>query len=299
MVNMKPTLAVNAPLEAIQYPVYGSPKFDGIRCVQMQDGPKSRTLKPLPNLAIHRIMGMDMAGKYPLDGEIIIGEPTAPDVFRVTSSGVMSHAGKPAFRYYVFDIWTQPSTYEERYGLLQVWNEAGLLPPYVEVVKQTLLHDEEELLAYEHEQLELGYEGVILRNPKSPYKHGRSTLREQYLLKRKPLSQAEGMVIDWEYLRVNTNEAVANDVGYAKRSTEASGLEVDYSRMGALVVEVLNGEYKGARVNIGTGFTMAEREHLASNSANGKIVTFAYQSSGAKDRPRFPSFKGFRDKIDI
>ena len=37
MVNMKPTLAVNAPLEAIQYPVYGSSKFDGIRCVQMQD----------------------------------------------------------------------------------------------------------------------------------------------------------------------------------------------------------------------------------------------------------------------
>ena len=299
MVNMKPTLAVNAPLEAIQYPVYGSPKFDGIRCIQTSEGPRTRTLKPIPNVATHKLMLKDMAGRYPLDGEIIIGEPTAPDVFRVTSSGVMSHAGTPAFRYYVFDIWIHTGTYEERYECLQVWRDTNILPPYVELVKQTMLHDEEELLEYEHEQLELGYEGVILRNPKSPYKFGRSTLREQYLLKRKPLSQAEGMVIDWEYLRVNTNEAVANDVGYAKRSTEASGLMVDYSRMGALVVEVLNGEYKGARVNIGTGFTMAEREHLASNSANGKIITFAYQSSGAKDRPRFPSFKGFRDKIDI
>ena len=298
MVNMKPTLAVNAPLEAIQYPVYGSPKFDGIRCIQTSEGPRTRTLKPIPNVATHKLMLEDMSNMH-LDGEIIAGNPTAHDAFRVTSSHIMSHAGKPAFRYYVFDIWNHSGTYEERYGLMQVWQDANLLPPYVELVKQTMLHDEEELLKYENEQLELGYEGVILRNPKSPYKHGRSTLREQYLLKRKPLNQAEGMVIDWEYLRVNTNEAVANDVGYAKRSTEASGLVVDYSRMGALVVEVLNGEYKGARVNIGTGFTMAEREHLASNSANGKIVTFAYQSSGAKDRPRFPSFKGFRDKIDI
>ena len=296
---MKPTLAVNAPLEAIRYPVYGSPKFDGIRCVQMQDGPKSRTLKPLPNLAIHRIMGTDMAGKFYLDGEIIIGDPTASDVFRVTSSGVMSHAGVPAFGYYVFDIWNHSGTFEQRYGLLQVWEEAGVLPPYVEVVKQELLNDEEELLAYEHQQLELGYEGVILRNPKSPYKYGRSTLREQYLLKRKPLEQAEGKVIGWEFLRVNTNEAIANDVGYAKRSTEAAGLVADYSRLGALTVEVLNGEYKGAQVSIGTGFTMAEREHLAHHDATGKIVTFAYQSSGAKDRPRFPSFKGFRDNIDI
>lgn len=296
---MKPTLAVNAPLEAIQYPVYGSPKFDGIRCVQTEEGPRSRTLKPIPNLAIRMIMGKDMAGAMHLDGEIIIGEPTAPDVFRITSSGVMSHAGKPPFRYYVFDIWSHSGTYEERYGLLQVWKEAGLLPPYVELVEQKLLHNEEELLEYEHQQLELGYEGVILRNPKSPYKFGRSTLREQYLLKRKPLEQAEGKVISWEYLRVNTNEAVANDVGYAKRSTEASGLVVDYSRLGALTVEVLNGEYKGAQVSIGTGFTMAEREHLARHNAKGKIVTFAYQSSGSKDRPRFPSFKGFRDKIDI
>ena len=295
---MKPTLAVNAPLEAIQYPVYGSPKFDGIRCIQTSEGPRTRTLKPIPNVATHKLMLEDMSNMH-LDGEIIVGNPTAPDVFRVTSSGVMSYAGKPAFRYYVFDIWNHSGAYEKRYGLMQVWQEINHLPPYVELVKQTMLHNEEELLQYEHEQLELGYEGVILRNPKSPYKFGRSTLREQYLLKRKPLSQAEGMVIDWEYLRVNTNEAVANDVGYAKRSTEASGLMVDYSRMGALVVEVLTGEYKGARVNIGTGFTMAEREHLASNSANGKIVTFAYQSSGAKDRPRFPSFKGFRDKIDI
>ena len=156
-------------------------------------------------------------------------------------------------------------------------------------------------LADMHAQTLRGYDRLGLVVPQRARGRGRRySLRDVAKLRHvQQLSQAEGMVIDWEYLRVNTNEAVANDVGYAKRSTEASGLEVDYSRMGALVVEVLNGEYKGARVNIGTGFTMAERERMASNSPKGKIVTFAYQSSGAKDRPRFPSFKGFRDKIDI
>lgn len=299
MADMKPMLAVSAPLDKIKYPVYGSSKFDGIRCVTTAAGPKSRTLKDIPNRAVFELMKKDLSD-YQLDGELIIGNPTAEDVFRTTSSGIMSHAGEPSFRYYVFDMWSlSHAEYFGRYGLLQAYYNAGLLPPYVELVEQRLLQDEEQLLAYEAEQLALGYEGVIIRSTKAPYKFGRSTLNQQYLMKRKPLEQAEGKVIGWEYLRINNNEATTNDVGYTKRSTGAAGLEVDYSRLGAITVEVLNGDFKGSVVSIGTGFTMEEREYWARHSMKGKTVTFAYQASGAKDRPRFPSFKGIRDNIDI
>lgn len=30
-----------------------------------------------------------------------------------------------------------------------------------------------------------------------------------------------------------------------------------------------------------------------------KIVTYSYQDEGMKDKPRFPSFKGFRSKLDF
>lgn len=45
----KPLLACNADLSKVRYPVYVSPKLDGIRCIVINGIAMSRSMKPIPN----------------------------------------------------------------------------------------------------------------------------------------------------------------------------------------------------------------------------------------------------------
>lgn len=287
---MKPMLATSVELSQVQYPVYASPKLDGIRAVIHEGQVKSRTLKPIPNQKIQE--KLSRAAWPGMDGELIIGNRTDPDVFTRTTSGVMSHAGDPAFTYWVFDLWDVTDDYSNRLAVLQEFDNRDM----IRVLEQLFIQSEEGLRAYEDAMLKMGYEGIMLRRPDSPYKFGRSTVNQGYLLKRKPLADAEAIITGYEFLRVNDNEATLNDVGYTKRSQAQENLVTDYDRVGALLVTVVTGPFEGVEVKIGTGFTQAQRQELAQagSSLLGRVVTFTYQAEGAKDRPRFPSFKGFR-----
>ena len=288
-------LATAVELQDIQYPMYVSPKLDGIRAVVHEGQLKSRTLKPIRNQYIQRLLFHLPEG---MDGELIVGERTAPDVFNVSSSGVMSVDGDPQFTYWVFDLWNHEGAYNERYTELCKYAEKF---PFVRVLAQTMVNTEHGLHLMEDSCLQQGYEGIMLRRPDSPYKFGRSTVKQGYLLKRKPLADAEGVIIGYEFLRVNENLAQTDLLGHTKRSQSQENLVTDYTRLGALEVRVLTGEYEGAHVKIGTGFTMQQRQEFAAagSALLGELVTFKYQAEGAKDRPRFPSFKGFRDESDI
>ena len=294
---MKPMLATAVELDKIQYPVYGSVKLDGIRALVMPDGSLvSRTLKPIRNLSVQlNLKNLVWPG---MDGELIVGQINAPDVYTTTSSGIMSTHGTPDFQYYVFDLYDLTDPYEERLRVLQTF-DAGFTR--VTVLAQTLLENEEQLLNYEALTLSQGFEGIMLRNPKGLYKYGRSTVKEGYLLKRKPLSDAEGEIIGYEFLRHNDNVAMVNELGHTQRSTAQENMVVNENMVGAIEVRVLNGPFEGTTVRIGTGFTQQVRYQLADMGRDliGKTVTFSYQAEGAKDKPRFPSFKGFRDKEDI
>jgi len=294
---VKPMLASPIELEQINYPVMVSAKLDGIRCLGTTNaGPVSRTLKPIPNRYIRRMLNQRLYDG--LDGELIVGPSTAPDVFQQTTSGVMSGAGEPDFKWLVFDMWDSPNLpYHLRFQMLMDkvgldhWN--WLVP-----VAQDWCDNEDTLLALEDMYLSLGYEGIILRDPTSPYKYGRSTVRQQYLLKRKPLADAEGQIIGFKYLEINNNPIERDAVGNAKRSNQQANQLVDYDRVGAIEVYILNGPFEGTTVSIGTGFTDADRlkmiEMNDSDQLAGATVTFKYQAIGSKDAPRFPSFKGFR-----
>jgi DNA ligase-1 len=137
-----------------------------------------------------------------------------------------------------------------------------------------------------------GYEGVILRAPHAPYKFGRSTVREGYLLKVKRFQDSEAQIIGYEEEMHNGNEATINALGYTERSSHAEN-RTGKGTLGALVVRdlVTKVEFK-----IGTGFTPAERlkiwalrhEHLDD------VVKYRFFPVGVKDKPRHPSFLGFR-----
>lgn len=290
MKGFKPMLASPVTdIELLNYPVLASPKLDGIRCVVIDGVAYSRSLKPIPNEEIQEFFS---SGKYDgFDGELICGPHNAPDVFNRSTRFVMKRDARDDWAFYVFD-WIQGGITIERMGLVEAlpWSE------HVRPVIQTTVGNAEALREYERVSLSQGFEGVMLRSIGGEYKHGRSTLKEGLLLKLKRFSDDEAAIIGVECLMRNSNAAETNALGYTERSSAADGL-IPVDALGALIVRRADGvEFK-----IGSGFTESQRYNLWQNQDEiiGKMVTYKHFEVGAKDKPRFPIFKGFRDEKDL
>lgn len=295
MTTFKPTLAVNADFTKIQYPVYASPKLDGIRCSIVDGKALSRTLKQIPNKHIYRQLSTtDLNG---LDGELIIGSPTSKTCYNESVSGVMRHEGEPAYTYYVFDCHDVSGSFTKRFReLLASWEQWSKFPQIC-LLEQNLLQNEAEMLAYEAFKVAEGYEGIILRSPEAPYKFGRSTVKEGYLLKVKRFEDSEAKIIGFEEEMYNGNEVEINELGRTKRSSAQAG-KVGKNTLGAFHVRDV---VSGIEFSIGTGLTAADRQHFWDNrnDYSGKIVKYKFFAVGVKTAPRHPVFLGMRDAKDM
>jgi len=292
----KPMLAATLTNVAdVRFPVLASPKLDGVRAIVQNGVVMSRSMKPIPNRHVQGLFGaLSLAG---LDGELIVGSPTAPDCYRTTVSGVMKEEGTPNVAFHVFD-YTRESLASFRWRLRVV---EGLCPDYVgsvrEPVPHTLIVTQQELDAYETHCLEQGYEGVMLRDPNGVYKQGRSTLKEGGLLKLKRFSDSEAEIIGFEERMHNTNEKLRDERGYAKRSSAQDGL-VPCGTLGALQVRDI---VSGVEFSVGTGFDDATRAKLWAERGRlrGTLIKYKHFSIGNYDKPRFPTFLGFRAAMDM
>lgn len=273
--SFSPLLAAKADLSHIRFPLFASPKIDGIRAIVRDGVVFARSGKPIPNLHIQRLFG-HMHG---LDGELVIGSPTAPDAFRAAQSGVMSAGGVPDARFLVFDRWDDAETpFARRHAELLMLRECAELPAGMELVPQRLITTGAELEAFETQCLAEGYEGVMLRRGDAPYKFGRSTAREGILLKLKRFADGEAVVEGAEELM--------------------RGGRVAHGLLGALHVRDVK---SGVRFSIGAGFTDEERSRLWSlgDALTGRLLTYRHFPYGAKDLPRFPTFAGLRSPLDM
>lgn len=287
-------------IETLDYPVLASPKIDGIRCLIINGVATTRSLKaPIPNLFIQSVLNNPALNG--LDGELLVGVPTNGATFSQCTDGIMREEGQPDFTFFVFDDFTHPNNgYDFRMiGIKPSVRQAAIDTGRVRFLWPTRISDARDLRAYTEQQLALGYEGVMVRKPDGPYKYGRSTFKEGYLVKVKPFEDAEAEVIGFEEAMHNTNVAETNALGRTERSSCKAGL-VPKGHLGALVCQ--NEKlWPGVTFNIGTGFTQADREHIWANRAQilGSLVKFKYQKIGTQDKPRIPSFLGFRDARDL
>lgn len=287
MSKIKPMLACNAP-EHIELPMLASPKIDGIRCMIVSGVAVSRNLKPIRN----RYVQQCLAGlPHGLDGELVVGQPGGEGVFRRTSSGVMSIKGEPDFTFWVFDNFDVGGGFEERFASLSEQH------PRVRIVPHYAIESHEALEEFEAKTLEHGFEGVMLRKPSGPYKWGRSSKSEGYLLKLKRFVDAEAEVLGAVELRHNHNVAKRNMLGRLERSSAKAG-KVAGGVLGALLVRDI---VTGVEFRIGGGFTQKEREQLwkQRRSLVGRLAKYKYFAGGVKTAPRFPIFLGFRDRADM
>ena len=295
---MKPMLLErqNPDILTLKYPIFGSYKLDGIRCITTDKGPLSRTLKPIPNKFICSELGGMMLGG--LDGELIVGDPYSDTVFNTTTSGVRRIEGQPDFTYYVFDFWDKPGVkYSARIAELEFF--AHRLHPRIKYLPSRLLDDASDVRAFEQESLNLGYEGIILRSPNGLYKYGRTTMNEGNAYKLKRFMDSEAYIIGCIPKYHNDNEVFTNELGRSARSKKAEGL-VQLDTMGALV---LRDPSNNREFQCGSGFSDADREwwfkNWASEVAKKTMVTYKSFPVGVVDKPRHPIFKGIRMKGDL
>lgn len=292
---MRLLLPANVELDKLVYPVYASPKIDGVRAALIDGQLTSRSGKPIRNHYTQRFF--QNKGLDGLDGELIMGEPTAKDAFRRTTSAVMSYDGCPRVDWYVFDCIEPDVRYADRLGRLRTFLKEPSTPTNVHLVEQKVVKNESELLDYERSCLAQGFEGVMLRSPNGMYKQGRSTVKEGILLRLKRFEDSEAIVLEVVQQLHNQNEPTINELGYTARSTKKEGM-IPAGVLGALVVRDIKTKKE---FSIGTGFDLATRRELWKHrhSLPGKVVKYKYFPSGSKDLPRFPTFVGFRCPDDM
>lgn len=299
---MKPMLAEPCPDNLIRFPAYFSAKLDGVRGLNINGDLRSRSLKPIPNR--HISTTLSRADLHGLDGEIVVGSPTAPNVCMFTTGTCSDHNAKRDFAFFVFDDFSHPGTFAQRVAQAEKRVralEAEGLGGVVMMLPQQLCNNLDEMAEFEARCLGLGFEGLIGRKPDGLYKQGRSTAREQGMFKVKRFVDDEAVIIAVEEEMENTNTATTNELGRTARSTSKDGL-VGKGRMGALRCIGITGQFAGVEFSCGGGFNAKQREwfwkHRAEVVDGSHVITFKHFPIGVKDAPRFPIFKVLRPLWD-
>jgi len=269
-------------LGKLRYPLLSTPKVDGIRCVVQDDKAYSRSLKLIPNQWIQQ----ELRDCSSLDGELIVVDAT----FNETSSWVRRRTPAPVkWQYLVFDFQGKGS-YRDRHAIL-LEGEAKVSPVSWWVLKATEVNSPEEVEAIFASSLASGWEGIVLRDPAGLYKPGRSTLREQGMLKMKAFTDEEVRVKGFDELEHNLNPQQINELGLNDRSSHQANM-IPGGCLGALVVC----KQDGTIFRVGTGFTQAERTEIWRHRDRymNQLCTIKHMPHGAKDKPRHPVFIRWR-----
>ncbi|OXI42139.1 ATP-dependent DNA ligase [Burkholderia aenigmatica] len=313
--GFKPNLAATLTKpELIKFPVWASPKIDGIRCVFFGGVAYSRSLKAIPNPVVQEFAAAYARLLEGLDGELTVGSPTDANCMQ-NSMSVMSKSAEPDFTFHVFDWFPDVSMAEHAAGYdarsevveVRIAEFYGRYPEAdIRAVPQNLCVCARDLDALEARFLSDGYEGMMIRAHDGKYKCGRSTEREGGLVKVKRFTDAEAYVIGFEEEMHNANEAKRDATGRTERSTALAGL-VGKGTLGALVCQSIEAIGPQIRItgrytfNIGTGFSAKQRTEMwrDRDSLVGKLVKFKHFDHGTVDAPRHPVFIGFRHPEDV
>ena len=285
----KPLLAGKFDSEKAKFPYAATPKIDGIRFLMVGGAALTRSFKPIRNEYLQKILSSNLP-----DG--IDGELTSGSTFQECSS-IMRIKGEPDFKVWIFDF-VNPNDeikpYKERMNELRKF-ESFNIPSY-EILFPTIVSNQEQIDQLMIKNLNAGYEGLMLRDPNGIYKFGRSSVKENILLKVKEFMDDEAEIISFREKMINTNEGLKDNFGRTKRSSCQDGLKPS-GTLGGFILR--NSE--GLEFSCGSGLNDALRDEIWKNKSKylGKLVKYKFMSKGIKDLPRHPVFMGFRDETDL
>lgn len=308
----RPYLACDWDPAKQKYPCGVMPKIDGVRGLNPHGSLVGRSLKFHANKHLTSLYSRPQYEGF--DGELACGDETDPDLCRKTTSASTTIDGESIWLWHVFDLCDSGVAhlpYLDRYNMMKdhvtSMHQQGKLMD-VKVVPLVVVNNEAELLEQEATWLEMGYEGVIIRDLDHKYKHGRSTVREGGYLRIKRFTDMEGEVVRIIEGNENCNTLETNELGYAKRSTHQGNM-VPNGMVGSYVVKLITVPkglnhllHVGQEMVIGAGkLTHEERKYYFENQSEfiGKITKFKFFAHGMKEKLRIPTHQCFRSPEDM
>jgi DNA ligase-1 len=312
---MKPQLAEDAILDKVQFPCWVQPKIDGVRALNTTGRLTGRSLDEFKGFGISDYFSRpEFKG---LDGEMILGsKPNCTERLCSATTGAMGRfkgeSQMPDLHWYVFDRLhpdCMDHPYQIRYELLDKYVEQ-LNHPRVHLVPRQECFNMDDLKWWIAHWAAAGYEGTIIRNPRSKAKPGRSTLEGQ-LWRIKPWADAEILVTGITEGNQNANEAKKNSLGRTERSSSAAGL-VPNGQVGSIqgtmladFIDPISGKMLFAKdlpVTVSSGeMSVKEATYYFEHQEEivGHIVKYKHMTHGTKDQPRFPTYISHRLKEDM
>ncbi|MDH2997537.1 ATP-dependent DNA ligase [Pasteurellaceae bacterium LFhippo2] len=195
---------------------------------------------------------------FAIDGELF----SERNKFDEISATVRANKkGWHKLKLYVFDVPNAEGNLFERLAVLKQYLEQNPTP-YIEIIEQIPVKNKEHLNQFFSQIQSLKGEGVVIRNPNSPYIEGRSA----QILKYKTILDEECRV-------------VAHHKGKGKYA----------DKLGAITCENHRGQFR-----IGSGFKDKDRENPPPINA---LITYKYRGLTSTGKPRFATFWRIRSDV--
>lgn len=316
--TIKPMLADDWSPRAypVVFPVIKQPKIDGVRGQFINEyGAGARSLRPFSNLHTTNFFSQHVFRG--LDGELAAEDECHPRLCSLTTSATSTIEGQPWLMWHVFDYIT-PNTYHLPYDarlemladrvkwIKEVYPHLGV---HLKVIPWIVVDSMEQLEEEIEKDIDLGYEGTIIRKKKGEYKQGRSTAKQQGLLRIKPFMSVDAIVQSVIEGRRNENEATINALGHTERSTHQENM-VPNGMVGAVMATLCEDvtwignviHKRGDLVRFSAGRMTHEERKLWFEHPElivGKRMQGQIFPKGIKDKPRFPTFQCLRSADDV
>ncbi len=320
--QFKPSLFPNDTIEPeeISYPMIGSYKLDGIRCIFKDGLMLSRSLKLIPNKQLQEkfkfMRKLSKSTGLIYDGELyseeltfqkithfvmtkdLTDEKTKKKLQRELKNGKKTGKLKDwldlpfHLHFKMFDVFNRKKPnqpYSERLPRLNIH-------PAVYSVAVKMIFNADQATKYYKEALVWGHEGIMLRHSDSLYKFGRYTIKSGDGYKFKPYETFDARIIDvFQATRVDPN---------AERKTNELGRSVTSKKIGDRIpIPMAAGfivNYKEHQVKVVLAMNETEKRDVWNNrkSYRGLWIEYKGMLVGSKDVPRHPVFIRFRTDKD-
>jgi DNA ligase-1 len=302
--------------DKVKFPCILQPKIDGVASYNRYGALLGRSLKKHENRFATAFFSQQEYHGF--GGEMTSGDkPTGDDLCRITSGDLRRRDTVHDFYWWLFDYVPDDSylniSYFDRYHALT--NAIKELPDHLKtqlkIIPSHIVTNMQELLDLEEMYLNMGYEGVILRDPKAGYKYGRcgKTFMGAWRIKR--FIDAEFLITEILEGNENLNEAKINELGRTERSTHQENMKPNGlvgTIRGTLLADVVDPQSKkillekGLTIDVSPGNMLhSQRKHFFENPEEllQKIGKFKLFPKGIKDKPRFPQFMSIRNENDL
>jgi DNA ligase-1 len=246
---------------SMTFPCYVQRKYDGTRCVAVpQQGLFSRNRKRYPNMEHILNELKDFPSTLIFDGELYSDELTFQEIVGLVKRETLKAGDAEKvklIKYHVYDM-IYDAPYEDRYARLKAIFDKYKFTNLV-MAPTEVCANEEQMKVMHGRFVEMGYEGIMLRNKKGKYKVGQ---RSADLLKYKTFEDAEYKITNF---------------------TQGTGVEE-----GCVIWECITKD--GKKFMCRPQGTREERMELFKNGKAyiGKELTVKYQELTDDGLPRFP-----------